>query len=157
MKIIFLDIDGVLNSRDYDRRRDWSTLSYIDETRVPFVKQIVDATGAVIVLSSTWRMHWNSDRAKCAEDGLYVIDTLGKYGVEIYDKTPDLGHHAFRPDEIKRYLDELGEDVESFVIIDDYMYGWGELGDRFVRTDPIGSLGIDEDIVKKAVKILNGE
>ena len=156
MKIIFLDIDGVLNSRDYDRRRDWTTLSDIDETRVPFIKQIVDATGAVIVLSSTWRMHWESDRAKCSADGLYVIETLGKYGVEIYDKTPDLGHHANRPEEIKQYLDEFGEDVESFVIIDDYMYGWGKLSDNFVRTDPYGSLGIDESTAERAIKILNG-
>ena len=155
MKIIFLDIDGVLNSNAYDRVRDKTKQTNIDETRIPFVKQIVDRTGAVIVLSSTWRMYWNSDRAKCDDDGLYMIDLFAKYGVEIYDKTPDLGHFADRPDEIKQYLDELGEEVDSFVIIDDYMYGWGELGSRFVKTEPYRTLGIDEDTVERAVKILN--
>ena len=155
MKIIFLDIDGVLNSNAYDRTRDKSKQTNIDETRIPFVKQIVDQTGAVIVLSSTWRMHWNSDKAKCDNDGLYMIDLFGKYGVEIYDKTPDLGYFADRPDEIKQYLNELGETIESFVIIDDYIYGWGELSDRFVKTEPYRSLGIDADTVERAVKILN--
>ncbi|MDE5562812.1 MAG: hypothetical protein K2J01_04625 [Clostridiales bacterium] len=157
MKIVFLDIDGVLNSREYDRTRDKSKLTNIDETRIPFVKQIVEQTGAVIVLSSTWRTHWNSDKNKCDEDGLYIIDLFGKYGVEIYDKTPDLGFYADRPDEIKQYLLELGEKVESFVIIDDYLYGWGDLSDRFVRTDPYRSLGIDADTVAQAVKILNNQ
>ena len=55
MKVIFLDIDGVLNSGAYDRRRNWNELTDIDESRLPLVKQIVDQTGAVIVLSSTWR------------------------------------------------------------------------------------------------------
>ena len=155
MKIVFLDIDGVLNSREYDRTRDKSKLTNIDETRIPFVKQIVEQTGAVIVLSSTWRMHWNNDKNKCDEDGLYMIDIFGKYGVEIYDKTPDLGYFVDRPDEIKQYLIELGEEVESFVIIDDYRYGWGDLSDRFVRTDPYRSLGIDAETVEQAVKILN--
>lgn len=155
MKIIFLDIDGVLNSREYDKRRDLTKLTNIDETRLPFVKQIVDETGAVIVLSSTWRTHWNSDRDKCDEAGVYITDIFSKYGMDIYDKTPDLGYSADRHDEIKQYMTELGEDVENFVIVDDYRYGWGELSDNFVKTDPYGSLGIDEDVVACAVKILN--
>ncbi len=52
MKIIFLDIDGVLNSRTYDRKRNWNEQTDIDESRLPLVKEIVDSTGAEIVLSS---------------------------------------------------------------------------------------------------------
>ena len=59
MKILFLDIDGVLNSRAYDRKRNWSELTNIDETRLPLVKKIIDKTGAKIVLISTWRRHWD--------------------------------------------------------------------------------------------------
>ena len=51
MKIIFLDIDGVLNSRVYDRKRNWNEQTDIDETRLPLIKEIVDATDAKIVLS----------------------------------------------------------------------------------------------------------
>ena len=59
MKVIFLDIDGVLNSRAYDRKRNWDELTNIDESRLPLVKNIVDETGARIVLSSTWKTHWD--------------------------------------------------------------------------------------------------
>ena len=55
MKIIFLDIDGVLNSKAYDSKRDWNKQTNIDETRLPLIKQIVEATDAKIVLTSTWR------------------------------------------------------------------------------------------------------
>ena len=46
MKILFLDIDGVLNSRAYDRRRNWDEQTNIDETRLPLLREIVDRTGA---------------------------------------------------------------------------------------------------------------
>lgn len=154
MKIIFLDIDGVLNSREYDKKRDLTKFTNIDETRLPYVKQIVDETGAAIVLSSTWRTHWNSDRAKCDESGLYIIELFAKYGLEIYDKTPE-GNYVDRHDEIKHYMLYSGEPISSFVIIDDYGFGWGEFSQNFVKTDPYGSLGIDENVVAYAVKILN--
>lgn len=47
MKIIFLDIDGVLNSRAYDRKRNWNEQTDIDETRLPFIKEIVDRKSVV--------------------------------------------------------------------------------------------------------------
>lgn len=71
MKIIFLDIDGVLNSRAYDRKRNWNEQTDIDETRLPLIKEIVDATGAKIVLSSTWRQHWNKDSIVA----MWTVDT----------------------------------------------------------------------------------
>lgn len=47
MKIIFLDIDGVLN---YENSK-----SKVEEEKVKLLKEIVDKTGAEIVLSSDWR------------------------------------------------------------------------------------------------------
>ena len=122
MKVIFLDLDGVLNSRAYDRKRNWDELTAIDETRLPILKSIVEATGAKIVFSSTWRVHWNKDLKECDGDGVYIVETFAKFGLEIYDKTPDLGLYAERRDEIKSWLEGAGEEIESFVIIDDYRY-----------------------------------
>lgn len=158
MKVIFLDIDGVLNSRDYDRRRNWAESSDIDVTRLPLLKSLVDATGAKIVLSSTWRTHWNADRSKCDADGKYITDTFAEYGLTVYDKTPDLGFSADRADEVKAWLNEAklsGERVESFVIIDDYGFGWGELADMLVKTDPHKGLGLEREHTEKAIAILN--
>lgn len=155
MKIIFLDIDGVLNSRAYDRKRNWNEQTDIDETRLPLVKKIVDETGAKIVLSSTWKAHWDKQTEECDEDGIYINQTFAKFGLEVYDKTPDLGIDFDRPDEIKAWLDGTRETIESFVIIDDYRYAWGKLSDRFVKTNPNFGLGLEEEHVQKAVEILN--
>ncbi len=155
MKVIFLDIDGVLNSRKYDKTRDYSKQTDIDETRVPLVKEIADATDAKIVLSSTWRYHWNADGSLCDEDGRYINEIFAKFGLTIYDKTPDLGIMASRREEIKEWLDTTDETIDSFVIIDDYMFDWGEFAKRFVRTEPQFRAGLEKDHVIKAIEILN--
>lgn len=55
-KIIFLDIDGVLNSADHlDHTKHCNGYSDISPKKVKLLKKIVDRTGAEIVLSSTWR------------------------------------------------------------------------------------------------------
>ncbi len=153
MKVIFLDIDGVLNSAAYDRVRDWRTLSAIDESRLPLLKEIADKTGAKIVLSSTWRCDWEKDPALCREDGTYINQTFAKFGLEVYDKTPYLGLCADRHGEIKKWLNENGAD--SFVILDDYRYNWAELSDNFVKTNPYRGAGLEEEHVRLAIEILN--
>jgi len=155
MKIIFLDIDGVLNSRVYDRKRNWNEQTDIDETRLPLIKEIVDATDAKIVLSSTWRQHWDKDPNRCDVDGRYINKTFAKFGLAIFDKTPYLGNTALRREEISKWLKETEQDIEAFVIIDDYRYGWGDLSDHFVKTDPNFRMGIEKEHVERAIKILN--
>lgn len=156
MKVIFLDIDGVLNSRRYDARRDRDALTNIDETRLPLVRKIVDATGAKIVLSSSWRLDWEIDPALCREDGVYINEKFAKYGLKIYGKTPYLGICAERREEVKKWIADCTEELENFVIIDDYRFGWGELADNFVKTNPNFGLGLEEEHVQRAIEILNG-
>lgn len=92
MKIIFLDIDGVLNNNlhamelyklleDGKMTRDeyYSTwdLPY-DDTALP-LKHIVDETGAKIVLSSSWRVLPTNVKK--------LSKKLKEYNLEIFDKT----------------------------------------------------------------------
>lgn len=156
MKILFLDIDGVLNSREYDRHRNWNEQTDIDETRLPLVKEIIDKTGAKIVLISTWRSHWNRDESLCDEDGMYINRLFSKYGLTIYDKTPDLGLLSKRKDEVKAWLAEHTGEVERFVILDDYRFGWDGLSDFYIHTNPNYGLGLEEEHVEKAIVLLNG-
>lgn len=155
MKIIFLDIDGVLNSRKYDQKRNWDEQTDIDETRLPLLKEVVDATNAKIVLSSTWRAHWNIEPDLCGEDGRYINLSFAKYGLSVFGKTPDLGIHARRKDEILKWLTDTKENIEAFVIIDDYRFGWGELSDHFVKTEPNFRSGLEKEHVLQAIGILN--
>lgn len=156
MKILFLDIDGVLNSREYDRKRNWNEQTDIDETRLPLVKEIIDKTGAKIVLISTWRSHWNRDVNLCDEDGMYINRLFSKYGLDIYDKTPDLGLLSKRKDEVKAWLAEYKSDIEGFVILDDYRFGWDDLSDFYIHTNPNYGLGLEKEHVEKAIELLNG-
>ena len=117
MKILFLDIDGVLNSRAYDCRRNWNGQTNIDETRLPLVKEIVEKTGAEIVLTSTWRRHLDGAMNACDEAGEYVVSTFSKHGLRIFSKTPDFGRGASRRDEVAAWLSEHDKTVETFVIL----------------------------------------
>ena len=56
MKIIFLDVDGVLNSnKTEDVFRGFIGLDY---SCIRLLKEIVDATSAEIVLVSRWKSRW---------------------------------------------------------------------------------------------------
>lgn len=155
MKVIFLDIDGVLNSQAYDQKRNLNELSNIDETRLPLIKKIVDATNAHIVLSSTWREHWNKEQENLDVDGQYIHKLFSKYGLDIYDKTPILGHRAKRKDEINQWLKNSSEVIESFVILDDYPFGWDVFSNYLVKTNPLIGLGLEQEHVLQAITILN--
>ena len=161
MKVLFLDIDGVLNSREYDRRRDWNAQTNIDETRLPLLKEITDKTGAKIVLTSSWRRHWNKDESLRDDSGRYIAKLFAKYGLCIYDKTPDFGIGAKRKDEITAWLSEYAaeaecaEQVERFVILDDYRFGWEEFSEYFICTNPNFGRGLEDEHVIEAIKLLN--
>ena len=155
MKIIFLDIDGVLNSEMYEWSRGEDRAdNRIDLSRVSLLKDIVSATDAKIVLSSTWRLDWNKSPELCGEDGEYINQCLAQYGLFIIDKTPFNSMIDDRRREILTWLSSHRGEVESFVILDDINCGWEELDRRVVVTDPYG-YGLNEEHVKKAIKLLN--
>jgi hypothetical protein len=79
MKIIFLDIDGVLNNV-YCESRDKFGCTF-HSNFVDNLRSIIDKTGAKIVISSSWRT-----------DGLDIMKDLWKYRDlpgEVIDVTPD--------------------------------------------------------------------
>lgn len=140
MKIIFLDVDGVLNFRN--------SQSKVEDEKVKLLKHIVDETNAQIVLSSDWRYWLNTDD----EDVDLLIRTLSKYRIEIMSSTP-ITKHGYRGAEIYQWINEWqGETIEKFVILDDrndmkpYM-------DRLVQTD--FNYGLVKKDTKIAIKLLN--
>ena len=154
MKVIFLDIDGVLNSVMYDTQRvEERGDNRIDMTRVKLLADIVNATGAKIVLSSTWREDWEKSSELCGNDGKYINECLAKYGLSIIDKTPCLNYSDERQFEILAWLADHTGEVESFVILDDIDCSWGVLSNNVVITNPYG-YGLEEAHVKKALDIL---
>ena len=110
--VIFLDVDGVLNSM--------STPAWMGEDwDVPLarplqnLKHIVDATGAKIVITSSWREYPAALRK--LEIALMVFE------LQIAGRTPVLPTN--RPDEIQTWLSDHPE-VKRYVILDDEPFPW---------------------------------
>ncbi len=158
MKVIFLDVDGVLNSelsREQERNNFDNWMEHeVSEMHVNNLKKIVDATGAQIVLSSSWRF----DHPK-ATGRDFIVDPLMKVldrklkavGLDIIDVTPDL-RGKIRGAEIQDWLDRHSE-VERFVILDDDVDMKDEQKPFFVNTT--FKNGLTDELANKAIEILN--
>ena len=153
MKVIFLDIDGVLNSAAYQAEWGGDPPSNVDETRLPLLCRILEETGAVIVLSTSWRLYWSPDPALCAPEWRETGEVLTRYGIPILDRTPAYNGNN-RDREIRDWLAAHAGEVESFAILDDIPFGWGDLSDRLVRTDMRKGRGLMESHVQKAIALL---
>lgn len=149
-KIIFLDVDGVLNSAKFDRwlqdhhMKQYYGYELLDQNAILNLQDIVFVTGANIVLSSSWRLS-NS----CSER---LRQQLLPYGLQFIDKTVCLRQED-RGEEIKEWLSRHPE-VSYFVILDDDDdFKDEELKKHFVQTT--FDSGLLEEHVNKAIEILN--
>ena len=154
MKIIFLDIDGVLNEA-YSESRAPNGCIGIDDEKVSRLRPIVDATGAKIVLVSSWKMEWSRDPELCGHDAKYMNKKLAKQGLHILDKTED---NVFdRGAGIISWLKKRS-DQPSWIVLDDDVFGdYEELGilPHLVKTGwYVG--GLQEKHVQKAIDLLMG-
>lgn len=164
-KIIFLDIDGVLNSAEYYQSlKDIHGYDKdIDIEKVKLLKEIVDATGAEIVLSSTWRMLREIDGSPALVMFTHLENVLKEHGMEIKGYTPVISNN--RPLEIRRYIDDhrFNEDINfRFVSLDDDFtekeYDAVGLAHGLIQTSYWRNPGgLQPEHVKKAIRILNGE
>jgi hypothetical protein len=168
-KIIFLDIDGVLNHeqwfwwRYYNAKngnnlkdlyieqgysnRESFLLTMIDERSVANLNYIIKETGADIVLSSTWRSN-NPDNNKETNK---VLNAKGLVK-EFFDVTPYCGMR--RGIEIAQWLNAQDDaDIINYVIIDDDSDMLDNQKDNFVNTDAF--VGLTWFDAEKAIEILN--
>lgn len=161
-KIIFLDIDGVLNcstSKSYCHDDICGVITGIDSDKVKRLAKIVEATGAEIVLSSDWKHGWSKYyTSRKPSHAKYLDNHLYKKGkLTIKDKTPSTHNGSwFRGNEILTYL-RSHKDVENYVILDDTFFedfSIKEISEHLVLTDY--KVGLTDDDVEKAIRILRG-
>ena len=151
MKVIFLDFDGVLNSDKYVSGSEQSGI-IINPSRMFFLKEIVNETDAKLVLSTSWREHWDKDTAGCDSTGKKINEIFAEHGLYIFDKIPKL--HTRREEEIKQWLKQHPE-TENFVVLDDMLLAADFLTDHIVKTSNYFD-GLDQYDAKRAIEILNG-
>lgn len=157
MKIIFLDIDGVLNFKGCNSFFD--RYYFVSDEKLMILKKIINQTGAKVVLSSDWRIGWiDRDEGIVSPESKQFIaleKKLNQFGIPLLSKTPT-SNRGYRGDEIKSWIERWnGEEIENFVIIDD-MDDMKPYMDKLVRTSFLKG-GLQHEHMEKAVKILNGE
>ncbi len=154
MKVIFLDVDGVLNNNLYAKEVGWGGhFEEFEETTkervkwfqksVDYLKEIVEQTGALIVMSSTWRIYFSVKKFK------EMFAVYGWDDAPIIDRTP--GGYANRGLEINRWL--VDHQVDNYVILDDFPDFLPEQESHYVETDP--EVGLTDDDAHRAITILN--
>lgn len=144
MKIIFLDLDGVLNN--------WYHPDLIDPKNVLVLKKIIKLTNAKIVLTTSNKYPFQREKIKNIK-GSYLekyIKILQNNGLSIYDLTPYVEEN--RSLEIKAYL-KSNPNITDFVIIDDELVS-PELLKYQVFLD--WNTGLLEKHIKPIIAILNG-
>ncbi len=138
MKLIFLDIDGVMTS-------DTGKLNKV--THYPFsiscvsvLNEILKTNDVKIILTSSWRTVFNAETQDLIFKENGVIQTPA-------GQTKNIGYNH-RNLEIKDYLQK--RNVESFVILDDMLIeGFDE---NFVHINP--KYGLTETYIEKINQIL---
>jgi hypothetical protein len=134
MRIIFTDIDGVLNPH---WRTKWS------KSAISIYNQLCEQFDLKIVITSTWRLNHTKEQ-------LNTIFKEQGINFEIYDYTPHIDQ-ADRGIEIKEWLNNNA--VDNFVIIDDKTSDIERHINNVVKCR--SWIGLSRDEYKEIEKILN--
>ncbi|HEX6442397.1 MAG TPA: HAD domain-containing protein [Stellaceae bacterium] len=137
MKVIFLDIDGVLNCKQTPNPRNFPFI--VDPALLRRLNDLLELTGAEVVLTSNWRY----DPA-----GMF---SARHYGIPFSDTTPDLQNEP-RCNPILDWL-RRHPDIERFIVIDDED---DEL-DNLPLFQPSRSTGLTDEMARVAGDYLNGK
>lgn len=148
MKIIFLDFDGVISTANSGYN--------LDPEKIKLLHEIIDKTGAKLVITSSWRKHnleTTKEDLKNVSFVDYIIGVTPRFCVQ--DECDDYWSVP-RGMEIKYWLMKHDEmNIENYVILDDEEDLLLYQSNHFVKTNEY--VGLTEKSVKKAIEILNME
>lgn len=183
IRLIFLDIDGVLNNHVCD---PMSMCGEIDSAKVRILNRVLFTTGAKLVLSSAWRYILFRREAKI--EGIeWLLRSHGLHSgriIGLRDKYRVIGPFAAttRSDTLKRKAydgtpgswpmeNERGEQIRDwlrnfwtyldygqkarYVVIDDLDLGIREAGHPFVQTN--GGMGLTDADANLVTDLLMGD
>lgn len=152
-RLIFLDIDGVLNSRRFIEEStdgegviivngELDATAHIDPSRVVRLNALIAATGSRVILSSSWRQSFGLEKTQRS------LRARG-FAHELADCTARFVGED-RHVEIRHYLSSFAE-PPSFVILDDAVEAGTGFGERFVHVAD----GLEDAHVAIAVELLS--
>lgn len=133
VRVLFLDIDGVLNRTGYRPAQSLGLRSWIEPELADRLSWLLRTIGAAIVLASDWRRGRDLRLLAAELDAAGVIGTL-------IDATPELAGERWT--EIAAWMAAHGVMPDDVAIVDDG-FDMGALAARFVRISPLN--GLDHD------------
>ncbi|QCD61113.1 HAD domain-containing protein [Tenacibaculum maritimum] len=155
MNILFLDIDGVLNSRQWHSSESCKVLGtsvkrFFDPVCVEYLNRIVNETETKVVISSSWRI------LRSLQNLQDLFKSIGFTG-KIFGKTEDLS--IFEPDtpnlrgvEIKNWTKDNQKHFKTpikYIILDDEDDFLKEQKTFFFQTN--SDIGLDTSTTEKII------
>lgn len=165
MKVLFLDIDGVLNSERYHHSYEWKNISskinngeqkysphfLIDKKSIEVLNNLIKSMPDLsIIISSTWKRYGRYEQTK-----KYLVQNEFQFESQIIDCTPELNSLKYcRGDEIQLWLNKH-LDVSNYCIVDDDNDMLSTQLENFVQIN--SKVGLTEEDCEEIKRILNFE
>lgn len=161
-KVLFLDIDGVLNSNFWNdsHQTEISDGTLIDEEKIKLLALLIRETNAEIILHSGWRFWFDAACKPLCPEADTLVKLLEKENLSISGVTPDLTTEEIRKskkfslvkaDEILLWI-SLHNNVTEWVVLDDLDLHNDQIRRHQVKPNP--TIGLTLENVKQAIKIL---
>lgn len=155
-RLLFLDIDGVLNAHEWDEE---VKSNIIRNDKVLLLNHILRTTQAKIVLSSAWR--YLVHRGEMTMQGLeWLFRSHGILANRLHGITRQDTHYtnpwqqqSERGKQITEYVKYCNGYVRAYAVVDDLDLGISEAGHPFVRTD--GKVGLTLQLADKLIELFN--
>lgn len=162
MKVIFLDIDGVLNSNFWNdtHQREISDGTLIDEEKVMLLGQLIRNTSAKVILHSGWKFWFDSEVKPLRREAERLISMLEKEGIKVNGVTPDHTTKEIRKSkkfslvkasEILAWVSQY-DNIEKWIVIDDLDLHNEEIRKHQILTD--ASIGLTVENICEAERLL---
>lgn len=153
MKVIFLDIDGVLNHKEHmisEYNKNHSTSSYhmeLDQNKIKMLADFVHETNSVVVISSSWRIG-GFEKSLSIQN---LMKQLNNYGIIIGGYT-SLTFERVRGREIAQWIVHNCISIPNFCIFDDHS-NMEDLEDHLVKTS--WDRGLEDIHIQMAKQVLD--
>ncbi len=161
-RIIFLDIDGVLNANFQNDacQGEISEGTLVNREKIALLGELVRRTNARLVLHSGWRFWFDGQIKPATAEASRLADMLKAEGMEIHDVTPDMTTEEIRSTKkfsLVKAQEILGwvsmhNDTEGWVVLDDLDLHNDEVRRHQVKTDP--AVGLTAEDIQRAETIL---
>lgn len=144
MRVIFLDIDGVLNSE-----KDPPDSPAILPDKIKLLNQL-GGNGVVFVLSSSWRSQWGFYELRKIFREAGFKGRLVDYTTMMWEDLE--GNVLHRGGQIKLWIKMHRDSIEGYVILDDCNLKCPEVEDNWVKTQ--ARTGVTQKDIDRAKEIL---